>query len=106
MSEWHRVAALAELEPDYPKGVKAGGQEIALYLVEGHVYATSNVCSHAYALLSDGFVEEFTVICPLHQGSFDIRTGAVIDLPCTDPIATFDCKVDGDDVFVKIGATA
>jgi naphthalene 1,2-dioxygenase system ferredoxin subunit len=106
MSEWQRVAALSELEPDYPKGVKAAGRDIALYLVEGNVYATDNICSHAYARLSDGFVDGFQVICPLHQGSFDVRTGAVIDPPCVEPIATFECRVEDDDVLVKIGAAA
>ena len=54
MSEWVKVAALSELEPDYPKHVKLGSIDVALYLVEGSVFATDNMCSHAFALLSDG----------------------------------------------------
>ena len=101
MSEWRKVAALAELEPDYPKRVKVGTREIALYLVEGSVHATDNICTHALAFLSDGYVEDYQVFCPLHGGSFDIRTGEAKSTPCMDPIGTYECRVENGDVYVK-----
>jgi naphthalene 1,2-dioxygenase ferredoxin component len=106
MSEWHKVAALSELDAEYPKHVKLQERDIALYLVEGSVYATDNVCTHAYAFLSDGFVEGFEIICPLHSGSFDIRTGEPVGAPCIEPIDTFPCRVENDDVYVKIDGGA
>ena len=106
MSEWHKVAVLSELEPEYPKRVKIEDRDIALYLVEGSVYATDNVCTHAYALLSDGFVEDFEIVCPLHNGSFDVRTGEPMNAPCTEPIDTFPCRIENDDVYVKIDTGA
>jgi naphthalene 1,2-dioxygenase system ferredoxin subunit len=70
MSEnWQLVARLSELEPEYPKRVEAGSHELALYLVEGAVFATSDVCTHAYARLSDGHNEDFEIFCPLHGGA-------------------------------------
>src|SRR5262245_61183825 len=104
MSEWIRVAALAELEPDYPKPVKLGNREIALCLAEGSVFATDNICTHAFARLSDGLVEGFEVFCPLHNGSFDIRTGQPTNPPCMEPIGTHECRVEDGEVFVKIVA--
>jgi 3-phenylpropionate/trans-cinnamate dioxygenase ferredoxin subunit len=99
---WWRVAKLSELEPEYPKRVEVGAREIALYLIGGTVYATSDVCSHAYARLSDGRVEDFEVICPLHGGSYDVRTGHALSEPCTEPIVVFDCRIEGDAVLVKV----
>lgn len=103
---WRLVARLSELEPEYPKRVEVGAYEIALYLIGGAVYATNDVCSHAYARLSDGHVEDFEVICPLHGGSYDVRTGQALSEPCTEPIAVFDCRVEGDAVLVKVGGDA
>jgi naphthalene 1,2-dioxygenase ferredoxin component len=106
MSEWRRAAALSELDPDYPKRVKLGSRDIALYLVEGSVFATENTCTHAFALLSDGFIDGFEIFCPLHGGSFDVRTGEPKSPPCMEPIGTFPCRVENDDVYVQIESGA
>jgi nitrite reductase/ring-hydroxylating ferredoxin subunit len=100
--EWKRVAALSDLDEDYPKGIHSRGTDIALYLMDGQVYATDGVCTHAYAMLSDGHIEDGKVFCPLHQGSFDIKTGAAVDVPCTEGIKVIPVKVEGDDVLVKL----
>lgn len=101
MSEiWRRVASLAELDPEYPTRVKVDSRELALYLVDGAVFATEDICSHAFARLSDGHVEGFRVICPLHGGSFDVRTGEAMTLPCHTPIAVFECRIEADAVLV------
>lgn len=102
MSEWHKVATLSDIDPDYPSRIKIGKRDIALYRVEASVYATGNVCSHAFALLSDGFVEGFEIFCPLHGGSFDVRTGEPKSPPCMEPIDTFPCRIEGDDVYIRI----
>jgi nitrite reductase/ring-hydroxylating ferredoxin subunit len=103
---WRCVARLHELESEYPKRVEVGAHEIALYLVNGEVYATGDVCSHAYARLSDGHVEGFEVVCPLHGGGFDVRTGEALSEPCTEPITVFDCRLEGDSVLVKVDGDA
>ena len=99
---WRRVAQLSQLEPGYPTRVEVGAHEIALYLVGATVYATSDVCSHAYARLSDGHVENFEIVCPLHGGSFDVRTGEALSEPCTGPITVFDCRIEDDSILVRI----
>jgi nitrite reductase/ring-hydroxylating ferredoxin subunit len=101
---WQVVARLSELEPEYPRRIEVGTLELALYLVDGTVFATSDVCTHAYARLSDGHNEGYEAFCPLHGGSFDVRTGEVLNEPCTEPIGVYECCVDGDSVLVKLGA--
>ena len=52
--------------------------------------------------LSDGMLEGHEIICPLHGGSFDIRTGEAVSEPCVEPIGTYECRVENGDVFVKM----
>ena len=99
--EWHRVASLRELEPEYPTRVKLGVREFALCLVEGKVFAIDNICSHAFARLSDGHLEDHQIVCPLHGGRFDLRTGEAVELPCDTALPVFETKLDGDEVYLK-----
>ena len=100
---WKVVARMSELEPEYPKRVEVGPHELALYLIDGAVFATSDVCTHAYARLSDGHSEGFEIFCPLHGGSFDVRTGEALSEPCTEPVGVFECRIEDDYVLVKLG---
>ena len=80
-----------------------GAGKIALYMVGDEVFATSDTCSHGEASLSeDGYVEDFTVTCSWHDGSFDIRTGEPTALPCMVAIKTFPVTVTDDEVFVAV----
>ncbi len=97
---WQRAASLTSIPQGGVIGVKLDGLPLALYRLEGNVYATHGVCTHALALLSEGFVEDGKVECPLHQGVFDIRTGKALCAPLTRDIRTFAVRVEGDDVFV------
>jgi naphthalene 1,2-dioxygenase system ferredoxin subunit len=79
--------------------------KIALYEVGAAVYATADLCTHGGARLSQGYLEEFVIECPLHQGRFDIRTGAVTAPPCKRPVRVFPVRIEGQEVLVGIPAT-
>jgi nitrite reductase/ring-hydroxylating ferredoxin subunit len=100
--EWTKVARLADLEPEYPTRIKIGERELALCLVENEVFAIEDVCSHAFALLSDGYLEGHEIFCPLHGGSFDVRNGEAIAAPCTTDLSVFVTRVEEGEVFVKL----
>ncbi len=59
MSEdgWVKVAARGDLGENEIIGVVIGGKEIAVYDLDGALYATDDVCTHAYARLSDGWLD-------------------------------------------------
>ena len=98
---WHEVATTDAVTDDQPLGVKAGGKEIGLFRVDGKVYAIEDVCPHAYALLSSGFVDGDTIECPLHQGRFHIATGKAVAAPCTEDIRAYAVKIEGGAVLLK-----
>lgn len=70
-----RVASLRELARRRRLLVRAGDTAIALFLVEGTVYALRDVCMHKGRSLSRGTILRGRVICPGHQWAFDPATG-------------------------------
>ena len=102
--DWHRVAAVGDLADGESMPVELMGLQLALYNVAGEWFCTDNVCSHAYALLSDGWLEGHLIECPLHNGQFDVRTGKGQGAPITTDIRAFPTRVEGDDVLVTLPA--
>jgi apoptosis-inducing factor 3 len=99
---WTRVASAAELERQGVLGVEHGGDDIALYWIDGTVYATANVCTHAFARLSEGFLDGDCIECPIHQALFNVKTGEVVAGPAEEPIKTYPCRNEGGDVWVDL----
>jgi nitrite reductase/ring-hydroxylating ferredoxin subunit len=54
--------------------VEINGKSIVLSKINGKFYAMDSVCSHEGGPLEEGTLEGFTLICPWHQGRFDIRS--------------------------------
>jgi 3-phenylpropionate/trans-cinnamate dioxygenase ferredoxin component len=98
--EWIKVASAQELSNDEAKTVNVAGQGVALFRIDGEFFATDSMCTHATALLSEGYVEDGCVECPLHQGRFDIRTGKAMCTPVTVDLRTHPVKREGDDIYV------
>ena len=98
---WHSVADESAVMPDDPIKVQVGDEEIALYNVDGTIYATSNICTHAFASMVDGYQEGEEIECPLHEGRFNIKTGEALCAPVSEPLRTFEVKVEGGKVLVK-----
>jgi 3-phenylpropionate/trans-cinnamate dioxygenase ferredoxin subunit len=100
-----KVASVQDIPENEARAFEYDGRRIAVYNVGGQLYATTDICSHAYAELSEGFLDadDCTIECPLHGSRFDIRTGAVLSLPAFEPIAVYPVRVEGEDVLVEIG---
>lgn len=102
MSGWKRAVEAAAVEEDDLVGVDVEGRAIAIYNLKGHFYATDNICTHERACLSDGFVIDDVIECPLHQGRFHIPTGRPKGAPVHLPLRTYPVRVEGGAVFVEV----
>ncbi len=101
-NHWVDAAAIDALPDDEVIGVDLDGKSLALYKVEGAVFATDNICTHGHARLCDGFLEGHEIECPLHQGKFDIRDGRALCAPLSEDIKTYPVKIEGNRVFVAL----
>ena len=104
MPDFVKVATIHAIPENGLCVAEYAGQRIALYNLGGQIYATTDICSHAYAELSEGWLDtdDCTIECPLHGSRFDIRTGAVLSLPAYEPIAILTVLVDGQDLLVEL----
>lgn len=76
---------------------------VAVFRTEdGDLYALDDTCTHAVASLSEGFIEDDTVECPVHMAKFCLKTGKPTCPPATKPVATHPVVVEGDDIFVDV----
>lgn len=98
-----RAAAVAELKESGVMAATVAGEEVALYWVDGAAFATRDLCTHAFARLSEGHLDGDCIECPIHQALFDVRTGEAVSEPATEPVRTYPCKIEGDDVLVDPG---
>jgi naphthalene 1,2-dioxygenase ferredoxin component len=99
---WVRAASRRELTEGEVLGVEIAGRSIALYDVDGAIFATDNICTHAYARLSDGWLDAEVIECPLHAARFDVRTGKVVDPPATEDLKTYPVRLVDDDIEIKL----
>ena len=66
--------------------------------------APRRTAARGNASLADGYLEDGTIGCPLHQGVFDIRSGKPKCPPVTTDLRRYEVKVDGDVIYLKAEA--
>ncbi len=99
---WTSVARKSAIEPGTILGLKVDDRDIAVYNVDGAIYASNNICTHAHAFMSDGWLEGDVLECPLHGGRFEAKTGRGMGAPIICDLKLYPVRVEGDDIQVDI----
>ena len=102
---WTKVIAMSELG-ERVRPSEIDGEPIALYRIGGEVLAPYGICTHAYAYLADGTVENGTIECPVHQGVFDVQTGCALRAPLTGDLPTYGVKLEEGDAYIDVTRAA
>ncbi len=97
-----KVCEIQELTPGQVQLFQVEDKEISICRVNGNYYAFDDVCTHQYGSLSDGWLEGYTIECPLHGAQFDIRSGEVLCLPAVENIDTYKVVIDESNVFIEL----
>jgi nitrite reductase (NADH) small subunit len=101
MAEYVKVASVSELTPGSAKVVEARGKTIALFNVDGTIYATDNTCLHQGGPLGEGQLMGEVVICPWHQWEYNVRTGENVE-DSSLKVATYPVQVEGSEIKVAV----
>ena len=99
---WREAATLEQLNDAEVIGVQVDDLRLAIYRLDGAYYATDNICTHQFALMSEGYLEDGCIECPLHQALFDVRSGAVLEGPAKDALRTYAVRVEGRSILVEV----
>ena len=97
---WVTVAALDDVPEGSTLLVEVNGNAVCLYNLAGTICATQDLCTHAEASLADGFIDGEVIECPLHQATFDIRTGKVMTPPATADLRVYPVRVEHGEIRV------
>jgi anthranilate 1,2-dioxygenase ferredoxin subunit len=103
MSEkWHPIGELEAFPQDEPAACVVDQKRVAVFRIGDEVFALHDLCSHGHAKLSEGYVENGCVECPLHQGLIDIRTGAPCSAPITEPVRSYPVRIVDGQVEINV----
>ncbi|MGB6533572.1 MAG: non-heme iron oxygenase ferredoxin subunit [Candidatus Nitrosopolaris sp.] len=104
MPEWIKVCEVKELNNSQLVDFDFNDKKILISRLHGKVYAIDRICTHAYADLSTGFMneEEETITCPLHMSSFKMKDGSPQNLPAELPLKTYETKIQDNSVYILL----
>lgn len=98
ITNWLEACRLEELPPGGRKLVRLNNIEIALFNIQGEIYAIKNRCPHRGGPLIRGFIDPTGGIkCPMHGWRFDLRDGRS-ERPAR--AAVYATKVEGGHIYL------
>jgi len=77
-------------------------KKILLANLDGKIYATDRICTHAEADLSTGILSEEGIRCPLHLSVFNLDNGSPQNPPAEKSLKTYNVKIDNNEVYVEV----
>lgn len=103
MSKWVRVCLLSDLPPGTQTSVDCGlGEPVALFNLDGDIFALSDVCPHQGGRLSEGAVKKGSVYCPWHAWRFSL---APSDKPPNDLIRHYEIRIKDNAIYIGVPAS-
>jgi len=102
VSNWLRVAAVADCDVGTLKGVMVENTPIVLANVNGDIYALQDECSHEEYPLSDGELDGENLVCIYHGARFECATGRNKSLPAIRPVKSFAVQIQDDEIYIDL----
>lgn len=101
MSEYIKVTTLSSLREGQGRSFTVDGRDLAVFLLEGQVYAVENLCPHQHIpVLAEGQLDGFVLTCPMHGWQFDLATGRSVN--GSSRLTQFEVRIEGEDVLVAL----
>ncbi len=98
---WEKVCGVKEIPPGSSKIVDRTGNAVALFNVNGQIFAIDNACGHRGGPLGEGYLAGEMVTCPWHAWNFNVKTGQCESNPALRQ-KCFAVKVEKGEIFVEL----
>ncbi|MER3407607.1 MAG: non-heme iron oxygenase ferredoxin subunit [Nitrososphaera sp.] len=101
---WVRVCDAKSVSDGESAPFDHAGKKIMVARCAGNLYAADRICTHAYADLTSGFMNEdaCTLTCPLHLSAFQLSDGVPQNPPATAALKTYTVKIQDGAIYVKL----
>lgn len=101
MPEMVNIGPVSELPVGGSKVYTIGDQDVAVFNIDGKLYAIDDRCPHSGASLGMGTLDGSTVTCPWHGWKFYLPNGECVGRSCA-PLRQFPVTIAGDNLLVEI----
>jgi 3-phenylpropionate/trans-cinnamate dioxygenase ferredoxin subunit len=101
LPDWVYAAELDAVTEDIPISAKVGDVVVGVYKINGVLHAIEDICPHADALLSEGFIDGEYVECPLHGALFHVPTGKCTQGPATRDVLPFETHIENKKIYLR-----
>jgi len=102
LSEWVKVCSTSDLKRGDMLDFDYKEKKILLANLNGKIYATDRICTHADADLATGILSEEGVTCPLHLSTFNLATGVPQNLRAEIPLKIYNVKIEQNEIYVEV----
>lgn len=102
-STFVRATSVAELQKTACQTLSLNGHTLALWYVNGQVYAIDNRCPHMGFPLDRGSVKDGILTCHWHHARFDLESGGTFD-QWADDVRAFAVEVRDGEVWVNLAS--
>lgn len=100
----HAIGPVSQIPRGEGRNFVVGGRTIAVFRThQDQVYACQAECPHLGGPLADGMMGGTTIMCPLHERSYDLATGRVLVGECDITVYPARLAADGL-VMVSVGS--
>jgi len=100
---WVSVLALEALGPNNLHPIQHGQRRVALFNVDGEIFATDDICSSDLSYLTDGQIEDDHITWPFEDERFNIRTGRVSNAGLDRRIKTYPVRILNGNIEIRVG---
>jgi 3-phenylpropionate/trans-cinnamate dioxygenase ferredoxin subunit len=101
VSEWTDVIADSALAEGECAVADVDGVDVAVFRIDGGLYAIQDVCTHDGAEIASGVLESGEIICPRHGARFCVKTGKALKAPAYADLPCFPVRVENGRIQVR-----
>ena len=102
MHEFIEAAKLSDIPASGKLCLEVEERFVVIIKVENQYFCIDDTCTHDGGPLGEGELEGFCIACPRHGAKFDVRTGAALTMPATEPTASHEVRIEGERILVRL----
>lgn len=101
-AKMERIIGTDELQSGERRSVFVDDIPALVIRIGADYFVVEDVCSHDGQPLTNGLIQDCSIICPRHAARFDLKSGKALCMPATDPIRVFRTEIRDGAVWADV----